>query len=91
MQLLRNPRPNRRLGQMPGRVKIAIGAVFFRYHNRLGRPLDGEFWIIPADAALTVWGVELVDQIECLGVISQSDKSVREAFGERTSYVDFQP
>ena len=55
-------------GEVPGRIEVAIAAVLLREHGRLARPRDGESRVVPADAALTFRRVELVDEVEGLGV-----------------------
>ena len=66
---------------MPSRVEVAEILVLFGDHNWLIRPLDPEFRIIPANAALAFWGVEFINQVKCLCIIGQGDKSVRKALG----------
>ena len=38
--------------------------------------------VVPADAPLVLRGVELVDEIECLGIIGRGDEAVGEALGD---------
>ena len=68
--------------EVPRRVEVAVVTVFVGNHDRLSRPMDGESRVVPAYAALAFRGVKLIDQVEGLGVVGQSDKSVRKALGD---------
>ena len=66
---------------MPGRIEVAIAAVLVRDHGRLAWPRDGESRVVPADAALAFRCIELVDEVERLGIVGQREKAVGEALG----------
>src|SRR5208337_2157011 len=68
--------------KVPGWVEVALVGVLIRKHNRSQGPRKIEPGIIPADAPLAFRGVELVDEVEGLGIIGQGNEAVPEAFGE---------
>src|SRR5262249_45045867 len=60
-------------------VKVAMTFVFLRNRNWIGRPAQAELWIIVADAALMLWCIEFVDEIEGLRIFLEREEPVRKA------------
>ena len=76
------PRKNNfHVAKMPGRIEIALSLIFIRNDCRRGRPSQPKLRIVIADAALVLWSIKLIDEIECLSIVGKRYKAVRKALG----------
>src|SRR5215813_10510972 len=61
-------------------LKVRIGAIAFRDHNRLFGPRNAEEWIVPPQPSGRSDVVDLGHLIENFGVVLQGQKTVRASF-----------
>src|SRR5215469_5212530 len=65
--------------QVPGGIEVALVCVLLGEHGRRKGPDDPETRIVPADSALVLRRIELVDEVEGFGVVREREKAMREA------------
>ena len=56
--------------EMPSRIEVVVVFVLLGDYNRLGWPLDGKFWVVPANATTIFRIIEFVDKVKSFGVLS---------------------
>ena len=64
---------------MPGGIEIADRTVLVGDDRWLTRPLNRKAGVVPADSALTLGRVKLIDEVESLNIVRQGNEAVREA------------